>query len=803
MFKNIAVAVMLSAVVFTGSVRIAHAEGITIVQLVELLINLGVISPDKVPAARAFINGQTTGTVNTAAPVVGQSSIAVTAPTAGFTGYAGGKISVSFSNTAAGQQYRVALRGKAYEQSLGSITASASQASDSFTLPASIPSGSYSIVVYQSDNGSEASSPSFSVVNQSATRYLSVACSGVPNADFAKVSWSATAWGGSGPFIFSWSAYNDIAAYAGGSTQSPSFTASYSAAGAKQASVTVRDSQGAIANATCSSTLGAKTSSIVSPVLSTASWYADDSSTWPTVSTVSTLNSNQAVRVKGTDGIQYFEGPRGISSGKLTSSPSAGTTQLIVYVYDYAQNTYAVAEKTVSVNVSNKPTAANLSISCSGSAYTDGPKIGWSAVTSGGMAPYIYSWNAYNDVSAYLSGSTQSSSFTASYASSGSKQALVTVRDAAGKTATYSCSAVAMSGTVVSSNAPYHSADTNRDWKISDGELARMTELYGYRSGTTRTGQYHTQSGTVDNYATGPGSINGYHSADENKDGAISLIEYTRVIELKNSSGGYKVQAGTEDGFAPVAVVTPPTTTLSAPTLSTTSWYADDSSTWPTVSTASTLNSNQAIRVKTADGAQYFEAARGTSSGKLTSSPSVGTTQLIVYIYDYAQNTYAISERTIGVSVTNKPVVTTVPTSAYISLSSYCVVPGTNVTVTGYVAGGAASKVLEKDTNADGVYGTAATWGSGAGTNTFTTSEGSSYSGRIDFKFVVNGQVWDTKSVTVSQACAPAPVNPPYESTYESSYESSYEDSYEDSYDESGSAFVGIDAVLRLIKALK
>ena len=57
---------------------------------------------------------------------------------------------------------------------------------------------------------------------------------------------------------------------------------------------------------------------------------------------------------------------------------------------------------------------------------------------------------------------------------------------------------------------------------------------------------------TIDGYELGSGLIVNYHTADSNKDGNISLFELTRVIELKNASGGYRVQAGTEDGFAPV-----------------------------------------------------------------------------------------------------------------------------------------------------------------------------------------------------------------------------------------------------------
>jgi hypothetical protein len=56
----------------------------------------------------------------------------------------------------------------------------------------------------------------------------------------------------------------------------------------------------------------------------------------------------------------------------------------------------------------------------------------------------------------------------------------------------------------------YHSADTPlgsggaSDGKLNLTELTRVIELYNYRSGTVRTGQYHVQPGTEDGFAPGP-----------------------------------------------------------------------------------------------------------------------------------------------------------------------------------------------------------------------------------------------------------------------------------------------------------
>ena len=109
-----------------------------------------------------------------------------------------------------------------------------------------------------------------------------------------------------------------------------------------------------------------------------------------------------------------------------------------------------------------------------------------------------------------------------------------------------------------------HSADTDHDFRISLVELTRVIELYNTRNGTTRTGCYVVQSGSEDGFAPDPSRASSatatfttFHAADSNHDGKISLVELTRVIELYNyrsgttRTGQYHVQLGTEDGFAP------------------------------------------------------------------------------------------------------------------------------------------------------------------------------------------------------------------------------------------------------------
>jgi hypothetical protein len=112
--------------------------------------------------------------------------------------------------------------------------------------------------------------------------------------------------------------------------------------------------------------------------------------------------------------------------------------------------------------------------------------------------------------------------------------------------------------------APLHSADTDGNGRINLTELTRAIELYNTRNGTTRTGCYAiATTATEDGFAPDPTrttsaivSFTRYHSGDTNRDGRMNLTELTRVIELYNyrsgttRTGQYKVQAGTEDGFA-------------------------------------------------------------------------------------------------------------------------------------------------------------------------------------------------------------------------------------------------------------
>ncbi len=118
----------------------------------------------------------------------------------------------------------------------------------------------------------------------------------------------------------------------------------------------------------------------------------------------------------------------------------------------------------------------------------------------------------------------------------------------------------------------FHTADTNRNYKIDLSELTRVITLYNTRfdtpAGKQRTGCYKILAGSVDGFSTDTArdptavvTLTSYHAADYNRNGKIDLSELTRVITLYNTrydtgagkqrTGYYKVATGltTVDGY--------------------------------------------------------------------------------------------------------------------------------------------------------------------------------------------------------------------------------------------------------------
>ncbi len=91
----------------------------------------------------------------------------------------------------------------------------------------------------------------------------------------------------------------------------------------------------------------------------------------------------------------------------------------------------------------------------------------------------------------------------------------------------------------------YHSADQNRDWKISLTEVLRVVQLYN-------SGNFYCSCNTEDGYSITNSNKDCFpHNSDYygGPNWKIQLYEILRLIQLYNY-GSYRSAVGTEDGFA-------------------------------------------------------------------------------------------------------------------------------------------------------------------------------------------------------------------------------------------------------------
>ncbi len=107
------------------------------------------------------------------------------------------------------------------------------------------------------------------------------------------------------------------------------------------------------------------------------------------------------------------------------------------------------------------------------------------------------------------------------------------------------------------SPANYH-PDANGDGALSLTELLAVIEIYNTRLGSQRTGRYdETLAPDRDHAASALALYDHYYAADTNRDGALSLTELLRVIEIYNVRDGtvrvgrYRMDAAADDGVAP------------------------------------------------------------------------------------------------------------------------------------------------------------------------------------------------------------------------------------------------------------
>lgn len=91
----------------------------------------------------------------------------------------------------------------------------------------------------------------------------------------------------------------------------------------------------------------------------------------------------------------------------------------------------------------------------------------------------------------------------------------------------------------------YHSADTDRDWRIGTEELLRVIDLFNARQGAVRTGCYRVLETSVDGFdpdttrtLADTVALARLHNADTDRNGRLDLAELTRLIQLYNARQG-------------------------------------------------------------------------------------------------------------------------------------------------------------------------------------------------------------------------------------------------------------------------
>ena len=215
----------------------------------------------------------------------------------------------------------------------------------------------------------------------------------------------------------------------------------------------------------------------------------------------------------------------------------------------------------------------------------------------------------------------------------------------------------------------YHSADYNKDWRISLVELTRAIELYNtfYVISGTRSSCYKVNAGSIDGFdpdpardPSAPVTLSKYHSADYNQDGRIDAAELGRVTQLYNyrytnvqlsttvRTGQYHDNCpGTLDGFGlgPVSL----------------SSYSFDANHLPTINTNWVPNlaggGDYILRAKflsTANGDVQTTSTLNNNGLQLDSIPAAGVYNVSLYWLQYDTNgnlLYQGEEQIVTVSV--------------------------------------------------------------------------------------------------------------------------------------------------------
>jgi hypothetical protein len=573
MKKSIVSAVIsLTILLGVGSIALntANAQGVTLQQIVQLFIQLGIIPADKVAAAEAAVGLPTTGTVTTT-----NTTITSVSPNSGTTQtnlptivsvnpqpvQVGSSFTVYFSNGGnAGSVILKTLDGSKswsvpyttgtvyngyvyYDGSKVTFTIPSMigrgelPENTGYEAPIAITSGTYNLYVYSvgiinssgtvtQSGGTSAAFPITINTVASETTYTSptvatppiaVMCVGA-NSSPTGVTWTALPSGGSGSYNYSWSVYNDVTAYGSGSTQSSSFGVTYGSSGTKQAVVRVSDADGnpGVVSASCQTVVnGTYTSpTTVTPSITVTSPSGDSYTPGSDVSVTWNESgftpSDIVITLGGSDIPEAITSLANLGASSQTSynitipsnAPTGVSAAISVCNSPSVGMPVCGNSPYFTITAPTAPTPSTtqqpFSISCLGT--PSGNDITWSSSASGGsQIPVSYSWNVYNDLTSYVSGSPSVAAFTAAYGSAGTKSVTVQSTDSLGHSASGSCSATI---TAPSTPTPMQSEQATID-NSTFSQLTSTPTVSGTASGVSWVGVVLGGSGGDKAYGSG------------------------------------------------------------------------------------------------------------------------------------------------------------------------------------------------------------------------------------------------------------------------------------------------------------
>lgn len=344
---------VLALTIFLGvgqvmAVPVAQAQSISIQQLIQLLIAIGIIPANKVAVVESIFG--ITNTASTTPASITNTGVTTPQTTVGTT-Y---KInSINPSSATAGSM--VTISGANFNQyslvgfdnpnggpesgaditptniTPNSITFIVPATNRSPTNPSTLGINYVQVYANQGQGGvGDSNTTNINVV--AAPTYsapLSVSCTATPSdVGTPSIVWTSNVSGGAnGAFTFSWSVYGDVSSYVTGSTVSPSFGDTYSSVGKKNALLTVTDPYGNNAVASCSGT-------IIAPQNTSDSITSSSTISWKTYTNTQygyQISYPAGTQVYGnTDnegGSKFYPQPQYLSNGN-----QAGTDYVLISV---------------------------------------------------------------------------------------------------------------------------------------------------------------------------------------------------------------------------------------------------------------------------------------------------------------------------------------------------------------------------------------------------------------------------------------------------------------------------------------